>query len=273
MTCTTEVTNLPGVLSVRNVSKIVILASTIVAANYFANPRSSIVVKPSFGDDALVITQVGERKVVIQNSGRVNWLRENSSEHILTLDSGILAHKENLDRIVRTLASVELSAPLEKYRAAHVESKPSVLAPEQAIIEYTISSFHAKLVVRVLGDGAITVSGRNWDGPISKEIGVLSSEQRLALQYFAQNFEAKPLVEIEPARKGISPSDAYSVEVMVFPGTAQAVPVYIEREDGSIWHGGISPDDSSRFLLVDFSRKLLEFEDFAPNSPHAVSSL
>jgi hypothetical protein len=259
---------------VRNVAKIVILASTIVAANYFANPHTALVVKPSFSDDALASTQVGERKVVIENSGRVNWIRKDSSEHVLTLDSGILAHKENLDRIVRTLASVELSAPLEKYRAAEkVEAKPLILTPEQAIIEYTLTSFHAKLVVRVLGDGSITVSGRNWDGPISKEIGVLSAEQKTALQYFAQNFEAKPLVEIEPARKGVTPSDAYSVEVMVFPGTAHAVPVYIEREDGSIWHGGISPDDSSRFLLVDFSRKLLEFEDFAPNSPHAVSSL
>ncbi len=257
----------------RNVSKIVILASTIIAANYFANPRTSLIVKPQFSDDALVTTQVGLRKVVIENSGKVNWVQDNSTEHVLTLDSGILAHKENLARIVRTLASVELAAPLEKYRAAKVDHKPFIVAPEQTIIEYTISSFHAKLIVRVLGDGAITVSGRNWDGPISKEIGVLSIEQKTALQYFAENFEAKPVVEIEPARKGVTPNDAYSVEVMVFPGTVRAVPVYIEKEDGSIWHGGISPDDSSRFLLVDFSRKLLEFEDFAPNSPHAVSSL
>jgi hypothetical protein len=261
------------VLSVRNVSKIVLLASTIFAANYFSNPRAVMVVRPTFSDDALVSTQVGERKVVIENSGRVNWVGKDSSEYVLTLDSGILAHKENLDRIVRTLASVELSAPVERYRAAKVDAKPLEFASDQAILEYTIASFHSKLVVRVLGDGSITVSGRNWDGPISKEIGVLSPEQKIALQYFAQNFEVKPLVEIEPARKGASPGDAYSVEVMVFPGTARAVPVYIEREDGSIWHGGISPDDSSRFMLVDFSRKLLEFEDFAPNSPHAVSSL
>src|SRR4051812_6380568 len=101
----------------RKVSKIIILASAIIAANYFANPRTNVIVRPQFQDDALAVTQVGSRKLVIENSGQVNWVRDGKAEAFMTLDAGILAQKENLNRLVRTLAAGELALPAEKFLA------------------------------------------------------------------------------------------------------------------------------------------------------------
>ena len=253
---------------------ILITGAAIFVGNQLLNVNTPMVETKQVSEP-VISTTVGDRIVMLDTNGRVSWQHDGQSEHILTLDRNLLSANNFSARLLRTSGAAELTAPLDTYRSLHaLGERPTNRAQrDEVIVEYSINSFHGKLAVSISGDGSVRVIGKSWDGKIDKLIGQLSEDHTAAIDFYARQFAAKPLFEIEPARSLASRAEGSTTQVMTFPGSENAVQIYLEQQDGSIWHGGFASEERGRYLLIDLTRKLLELEDYAPNRHQAVTGL